>query len=453
MMRRSPRLTTVMLLAACAATWTLSGCAADVSSPPSPPPAVAPPVNWPAAQPAKPPAALRRNAYSALKIAQLETLEQFWYFDMHGNAHDDLQALQLARFDATGEIIHAIDRLERQQRQADRTELLNALYTVLGFVQDPASIEWLRDKTRTTAGRSDRFYRRWLPMFAGGAGGYDRWDWLEERDRWIAFLIETFEREPREEWRAELLDVLVRLDNASVARFFATLNGRPLGHRETLIVETYERLHGRPGSDARLRAAIDALAPDRANHQVLIEAAHWLPHPAFVPFLARFVERESEDRSTVPLRSAQDALGGITFEVLSGKEEWRRWLAAHGSEGREVWRLRAVEKMRGLLARDEKAAVEFFNRAIYYWDDMSLLPLIEQDMVTRPAFRSLVASWIAMVYRRPYHARLEPLARKLLPHVAWLDQWAREMLLGTGYIPGWEKGKWADHVESENNYI
>jgi hypothetical protein len=57
------------------------------------------------------------------------------------------------------------------------------------------------------------------------------------------------------------------------------------------------------------------------------------------------------------------------------------------------------------------------------------------------------------VYRRPYHARLEPLARKLLPHVAWLDQWAREMLLGTGYIPGWEKGKWADHVESENNYI
>jgi hypothetical protein len=57
------------------------------------------------------------------------------------------------------------------------------------------------------------------------------------------------------------------------------------------------------------------------------------------------------------------------------------------------------------------------------------------------------------VYRPAYHARLESLARELLPHVASLNQWNRDVLLGTGYIPGRIRGSWADHVQSENSYI
>ena len=113
-------------------------------------------------------------------IAALEKLEPSSYYDMHGNVHNQLQALMIDRFSATREIIQNIDRFERAKQLPD---LVSALYDVLGFVKDPAAIDWLRGKVA----ESDRnfFYTRYLPKWHDMIEGYGTWEWLEERERWI----------------------------------------------------------------------------------------------------------------------------------------------------------------------------------------------------------------------------------------------------------------------------
>lgn len=94
-------------------------------------------------------------------ITRLEKIDPGVYFDMHGNAHEYLQELMIARFRVTHEITRSINRLERD---GGHPELVGALYRVLGFVKDPASIDWLTTRVASPSG-SALFYAHWLPRW------------------------------------------------------------------------------------------------------------------------------------------------------------------------------------------------------------------------------------------------------------------------------------------------
>jgi hypothetical protein len=380
-------------------------------------------------------------------ISRLERIDPLNYFDMHGNAHELLQTLMIKRFCATPEVMRSIDRLERDERNID---LIAALYNVLGFVKDPASIDWLKNKL---AGGSANFvYGHWLPRWQDSADGYGAWEWLEGRDRWIQFFISTFEATSDACQRTELLKALAGFDDASVVAFFGKQRGAVLDSREFVMVETYTWTHSGSMDEHRIERAIDALARDHTNWQFLVERAYELRSSAFVPFLIEIVDREAHSRES--LWDAQGALEKITFRTdVQGKVHWQRWFTTNGGAGREAWLVSAIESMRRLIREDEEAALRFFEKAVYRWDDVAFLPFIREEVLNRPAFRDYVAAWINLAYQPEYRSKLEPIARKLAEQAAALSPWARDLLINRDFLPGRPKGTWREHVEASNRFV
>ena len=81
----------------------------------------------------------------------LEQKDSEYLVDMHGNAHGALRQLEVLRFKGTAAVQAGIDRMESDSQRAAQ---VRALYGVLGFVKDPASIPWLEKKLRSTRRQS-----------------------------------------------------------------------------------------------------------------------------------------------------------------------------------------------------------------------------------------------------------------------------------------------------------
>ena len=362
----------------------------------------------------------------AALIARLAAMNDGYFDFMHGNAHSDLQELMMARFDATAAITRSIDRYERA---GTTPELVKVLYYTLGFVKDPAAIEWLNDRVGIES-RSHPFETVWLATWLNRdkltgdrrrlTDGYGSWAWLEDRDRWIAFFIRAIERSASDERRALLLEILAGFEDPAVVSVF---NRVPVGPREILVTEYYWRVHGGGDpNDERMATAIDVLARDRANHKFLLMMAHALRHAAFVPYLIATLDRESERRAHP--WNAQETLEKITFDVrFRGREAWQQWFAAHGRAGRQAWLDDALSTMRRFLQEDEQIAEGFFERVRERWDDIALLPFIDQELSSRPAFRDDISLWIDLTDRPAYRSRLEPLARKLNLSDPFSERW------------------------------
>ena len=345
--------------------------------------------------------------------------------------------------------MRAIDRLEQ-----DRSKIRHvaAFYDLLGFVKDPASIEWLQRKavTKNTVGLSEKWLQRWLDSF----DGYGTWLWLEGRVRWIAFFIDTYTRETRSTIRADLLKVLSGFDDTVVVNFFQEQGRLALDSRETLAVERYLERHGGEPNTARIKKAIQTLSLNPDNRQFLIEFAYSFRHEAFVPFLIGALESVPKDYSREALWNAQDALEQITFEIhVRGKDAWVRWAAENGAAGRLVWRDRAVDLMRRTLQKDVKSALALFEKTVYRWNDILFLPFIETELANRSAFHSSIAGWINLTYEPIIRSRLVSVARQITVRPKALEPWARELLVERSFLPGREKETWEQLVQMHNGHV
>lgn len=316
-------------------------------------------------------------------------------------------------------------------------------------MKDPASIPWLKTKVH-----DPRFFSHWLEEWQNTFEGYGTWEWLEGRERWIELFVSRFTHEANETRRVQLLEVLAGFDDASVVSVFERLSRTTIVHREALIVAAYARVHGMSVDPQRITRAVEVLAHDSANHQLLAEMAYQLRDAAFVPFLISIVDRRPEMYSREEQRNPQDALQKITFETrVVQKPEWQRWFASHGDAGREAWLRRAQDAFRRLLQEDEDGAAAFFEKAVHNWDDIAWLSFVERDLVHRPRFRNDVAGWINLTYQPAYRARLAALARKVAPHAASLEPWSRELLVDRSFLPGRRRGTWTEYVRMANSAI
>lgn len=380
-------------------------------------------------------------------IAAVEKIDADRLFDYHGNANPQLQQLMMLRFDATAAVMAAIDRLEGDPREA---QLVQALYSVLGVVKDPESVAWLREKLRT----QQRLVRNhYMPHWRDSLDGYGSWEWLQGRQRWVEFWISAGNSEVSARTRYLLLDVLSGFDDPAVVRHFLEQRDRDLGPKATLEVEAYLSAHGHAADGARIQAAILKLAGKPGSTDFLSGVATELRDAAFVPYLISVTDVPSAN--TYPARfPAVDALQAITFELSPmTQQEWRDWYATHGSAGRQAWMDRALDAFRLLMRADEDAALARFEKAVYRWNDIAVLRFIESELVLRPKFHSAIAGWINLTYSPTLRTRLEPLARQITADPKALEDWARNLLRGRGFLPSDWVDSWETYVRMMNTRV
>jgi hypothetical protein len=367
-------------------------------------------------------------------------------FDMHGNANQDLQSLMTLRFGATNDVMHDIDRMKGDSHLAS---VRAALFGVLGFVKDPASIEWLREKRRSDSGS---FYSDYLPTWKGRRDGFGGWEWLTGRDRWIAFWLEAVQEERSPERRIDLLCVLCQFDDASVVSFFKARRVEATDPKEVLLVESYLDAHALPANSERVAWAVSALRRSPKNNDFLISMAGGLRHEAFVPFLVG-VSDKAEPNAYPPYYAAERDLQAITFEcTLHGKAAWQNWYVAHGKEGRAGWTRSAVDTFRAELAQNPKDAAQHFEKLVYCWNEISMLPFVEGTLAPHAEFHNAIAAWINLAYSDFDRERLRPLAERIGAG-GHIEDWARRLLQERGYISGRRNDTWAEAVGRANSQM
>jgi hypothetical protein len=387
--------------------------------------------------------AASRSATPTQIIAGLSAEPADLLIDMHGNANRELQHLMRLRFAATKDVMRGIDRM---QGDAHDAAMRSALFGVLGFVKDPASIEWLRAQRRSNA---ENFYRDYLPTWMTRLDGFGSWEWLTARARWIAFWREAFEDERSPARRIELLDVLGQFDDASVVSFFSARRIAATDPKEVLVVESYLNAHAVVADDERVAGAVDALRDAPQDEDFLTSMAGRLRHEAFVPFLIDVSDKAEPD--TFPLHdSAERILQAITFACdVHGKPAWQTWYAAHGEEGRAGWMHSAIDGLRAEQSRDLAQAAQHFDKLVHCWNDIALLPFVKDELAAHAQFHSAIAGWINLTYSDAQRERLRPLAEQVgADHQ--LEPFARLLLQERGYVPGLSKETWAKAVHTAN---
>jgi len=386
-------------------------------------------------------------------IKGLEKANQEYLFDMHGNADRSLQRLMVLRFDATTVVEGGIDRMDRDPRKA---KLVAALYRVLGVVKDPASVPWLERKLRSPKRQSvyDHYMWNWQDGIGIGFGnnrGFGEWPWLTGRERWIAFFIDTHDAERSSDQRVPLMNILKGFDDPLAMQFFLARRKTVTDPGEVLLVEAYLHQHDMPVDGKRIASAVAALAHDSRNRDLLLGTADALRHEAFVPYLISTVD-VAEENVTPARYLSQDVLRNITFQLdIQDRKGWIAWYSKHQEESREQWVQAAIESFKKRLARDPAGAKEWFaKKASYSWNEIAVLPLIRSELLPRRAFRSEIAGWINMTYTQFNRPRLKPLADELARHPEQLEDWARGLLMGHGFLPLPRPATWEDYVQRAN---
>jgi hypothetical protein len=106
------------------------------------------------------------------------------YFDMHGNANQELQTLMIRRFEATEAVCRAIDSVSVKSHPGYAV----SLYAVLTTVRDPASISWLQRSLKGPKKREicDHWLSGWRVYLRGAAPSQTKW--LTGREQWSKFF-------------------------------------------------------------------------------------------------------------------------------------------------------------------------------------------------------------------------------------------------------------------------
>lgn len=366
------------------------------------------------------------------------------FFDMHGNAIGELQALMKLRFAATRAICHELERPAQAPRYA------SALCDMLAFVKDPAAIPWMERRLhQPDAGilRDSLVGERWRTELYGAFP--EDLKWIRQPDEWAAFFRRLIAEAGSEKERVPLERVLAGWfhDRETIA-FFAQLEKTASPESEELFcAQLYLHQHKLPYDPAKTAASIAALRSSEAGRKQLLEYADELRDPAFIPWLIEIVEPATEE---VNVGGAQWILEEITFcRGISGRTNWRRWFEQHKDEGRAQWIAAAFADLKTIAAADPRAAHQTLKDAVYRWKDRAALPHM-QTLIAEPELAADLVGWINLSYHPFWRAELKALAAEVtLRHRAVLPPWAIDRLQGLDFIPH-KPIEWEDYVVSSN---
>jgi len=368
------------------------------------------------------------------------------YYDMHGDANTELQTLMIRRFEATNDVCREIDSTSIKAYPA----YVASLYDVLVTVKDPASIPWLK---RSLAGpRRREICDHWLPGWHQYVRGADPSvaRWLTGLDKWSDFLRAWAIAETDAGDRLRVLQAMQGWlhDPATQSFFVALESGGKATDEELLLSDLYLRQHGKPFDETKLVAAIGRLGKSPAGSRMLLKYASAIRHEAFVPWLIEMADSDMKENFMTPQR----ALEAITFQrKIAGSAAWKEWYKANGRAGRAAWMKAAAEQLESLARSDMPAAKAFLSKAIYNWNDPTMLPYMER-LAALKEFRSEIVGWINLTYAEaPFlRERLRPLAVKIRDEgKGELEDWAKRLIDDWDFW-GPSKETWREYVRLNN---
>jgi hypothetical protein len=383
------------------------------------------------------------------------------YYDMYGNANNELQTLMIRRFEATNDVCREIDATSLKTHPA----YLASLYTVLATVKDPVSIPWLK---RSLMGpRRREICDHWLPVWHTFLRGADpsQTRWLTGRDEWSEFFRTWATSETNGPDRLNILRAMQGwLHDPATQGFFALLESKEkTTDEERLLSQLYLRQHGKPFDETKLVAAIARLRrsssdsgvlPKFASSKILLKYASAVRHEAFLPWLIEVADGEMGGEIEENFMTPQRAIEAITFQPkTAGDPSWKDWYKANGRKGRKVWMKEAASRLASLANADMPAAKAFLSKAVYNWDDPAMLPHMER-LASFKGLRSEIAGWINLTYAEaPFiRDRLRPLAVKIRDESGGeLEDWARRLMGGWDFLEK-DKETWRDYIHLNNSH-
>jgi hypothetical protein len=371
------------------------------------------------------------------------------YYDMHGNANEELQTLMIRRFEATEAVCRAIDSVSVKSHPGYAV----SLYDVLTTVKDPASIWWLERSLKGPKKQEtcDHWLSGWSVYLRGAAPSQTKW--LTGREQWSKFFRAWASSETD---AADRLRVLLAmqgwLHDPATQDFFASLekNGKTTAE-ELLLAQLYLRQHGKPFDEAKLKAAILRLRKSAAGEKTLLRYATALRHEAFVPPLIEMADRSIEENFMTPQR----ALEAITFQRnIKGRRSWNRWYEANGAKGRKAWMEEAASRLSSLATTNMPAAIALLSEANYDWDDPAMLPHMERLASFKP-LHSEIVGWINLTcHEAPFlRDELRPLASKIRKESETsLEDWAKNLMQDWDFF-GRDKTTWPGYIRLNNRAV
>ena len=373
-------------------------------------------------------------------IVRLRNLPPDRYYDWHGNEHDQIRSLLKCRFTVTEAVCKEIDRAARRAPH----QYIEMLYYCLGYVKDAESIPWLEEKLRRDDSSviHEKWLRRWGTYPRGAA--HSQLKWLEQPDRWAAFFREQAKRERDSERRLALLKALAGwFHDPQTIQFFLELEKATETEGETLLLtQLYLYQHKRPFDTARLSTAIAKVRSQLRRNEALIEYASELRHEAFLPWLISLLpeasKTDSDDDSPdlgIKADDVQFALEKITFRLdVVGRQGWQAWYEKHRSLGRETWLRQAAAEFEALAEKEPKKAHDFFEKAVYRWNDRAMLPYVQRWVKYRFLHSNLIG-WINLSYHPFWRADLQPLAEQVIEgDHRRLERWAQDIARDLDFI-------------------
>lgn len=369
------------------------------------------------------------------------------YYDLHGNAHQSLQTLMIARFAATDSICTELD----SESAMDLPRYRAALFHVLAEVKDPASIPWLERQLQGS--RKDDVVQYWLPHWKtylrGASVGEVKW--LTEPAKWSQFFYHWWQRETNADDRVSILRAMLGWlhDPGTLARFREIEQSSRSSDEEILLAQLYLHQHTTVFSTNRLKETIDRLGTAQDKEDFLLGCADEFRHEAFVPWLIQVVEQFPKEESG----NAQWVLEAITFRRdVVGHEAWQHWISRHREEGRQKWKEDAIAELKTLANTNSAAAVRFMERAMYRWKDIALLSDMEQ-LANYKSLHNEIIGWINLTYQyrhQQFRSRLQSLALKIVNESENdLEDWAKRLTKAWDFLYE-QKMSWEQYVRLTN---
>lgn len=366
------------------------------------------------------------------------------FFDMHGNAIEELQGLMKLRFEATSSICRELDK------PGPATRYTEALYDVLAFVKDPAAIPWFKGRLKKDEAltlRESLVGERWRTRLYGA--GHEELKWLHEPEKWAAFYRRLILAAGSDQERIALERVLAGWfhDRETIAFFARLKKTASVQSEELLCAQLYLRQHKLTYDPEKTKACLAALRSSAAGRKTLLEYADQLRDPVFVPWLIEIVEPAG---TKVEVGNAQWILQEITFcRGVSGRSGWSRWWDSHKNDSRAYWIAAAMTEIEKLAATDPEAAHEILDKSVYYWKDRAALPHVKK-LIGPPELASNLVGWINLSYHPAWREDLRPLADQIIQkNQKVLQPWAIGLLEGLDFLPH-QNSDWKDYVAQSN---
>ncbi|MGD0897393.1 MAG: hypothetical protein ABR915_06120 [Thermoguttaceae bacterium] len=208
------------------------------------------------------------------------------------------------------------------------------------------------------------------------------------------------------------------------------------------MAQLYLYQHKHSFDAARLSSAIQKVRSQRGGDRILLGYARELRHEAFLPWLISLLRASGEtDANGTPseprikLDDVQCALEMITFRLdVVGRAGWQAWYEKHRSLAREAWLREAAAQFEALAEKDPTKAYDFFDKAVYRWNDRALLPYVQRWAKYKFLHGNLIG-WINLSYHPFWRADLRPLAEKIIEEdQGRLERWAQNIARDLGFI-------------------